>query len=250
MAHRPNKAERQRRNQARRDALAARSANAGEATEIASGDREPVASEATRAESAEPARKGARPARGGQRKPGVPGQRAVFFALVFAVVSSVTLIITPFVREVEVPADDPRAIAAAVDEDVDLEPDDEGNVVIEEEIKLLEEESAPVAAVVLAAPIAICGAAVWFSRKPQRSVAWTIAMLTMALYVFAAAPYSTYGIVPLIALAVAGFFAQREKSKERIAQIRAEKAAKQKSRGEVIDAEAVEEPASEDDSVR
>lgn len=167
----------------------------------------------------------------------IPGQRAVVLAFLFTIVSAVTLLAAPIQVPKEVPADDPR-----VEEDDEV--GDDGMVTIFEDGKLVEEESVPVAAVVLLAPIAITGAAVWFTKRPQRSTAWTMAMVALAGYVFFVGSYGIITLPSLVALAVGSFQSRRTENKVRMAEIKqqraARKAAKDSGAKTVIDAEATE----------
>ena len=184
---RPSKAERQRRNRAKRDARAARSANAGEATELWEEADERAADEATgedspdRAADERPTRSGkgsstgnaaAKP-RGRARRESpftIPGQRAVMLAFLFTIASVGLLVFTPVAVERVVPADDPR-----VEEDIDDdEIDDDGNTTIVEDAKLLDEESLPAALAVMLVPVAITGAAAYYTKHEKRATIWTI----------------------------------------------------------------------------
>lgn len=236
-SRRPDKSKRYRQNKAVREARAARSARAGEATAIARGDREPAAAPATPAARTDetagsPRTKGGRVRR--QSPWTIPGQRAVVLAFMFSVVSAATLLLAPIQVPRDVPADDPRV------EEGD-ERNDDGTVRILENGKLVEEESAPVAAVVLLAPIAITGAAVWFAKRPQRATAWTLAMLAMAAYVFFVGSYGIIALPSLIAIGVGGFQTRRVESRERLAELKAERARRKAARREVIDVEPVDD---------
>jgi hypothetical protein len=232
--NRPDKSKRYRQNKAQRETRAARSARAGEATAIARGEREATTAPA-RATEPDAGRSGTTKAAGKRKSPWtIPGQRAVVLAFMFSIVSAATLLLAPIQVPVEVDADDPRV------EEGD-EPDDDGMVTIYEDGKLVEEETAAVAAVVLLAPIAITGAAVWFTKRPQRATAWTMAMLAMAAYVFFVGSYGVIALPALIALAVGGFQLRRSESKERVAEIKANRAARKAAKGEVIDVDAVED---------
>ena len=240
---RPNKQQRQRQNRQRREARQARSVHAGEATAIARGEREkaePTANTRTSAKG-----KGSKAAQArAERKSrySIPGQRAVVMAFLFTIVSAATLLIAPVQVQREVPIDDP--VLEEIDED-DQEVDEEaGTVTYVDDAKLLDEEGPAVAAVVMLTPILITGAAVWFTKKPQRSTAWTMAMIALAAYIFLfAGPYGIITLPSMIALAVGGFQSRRAESKERLAEIRAKKAAA--SDGEVIDVEATEDELNE-----
>lgn len=240
--NRPDKSKRYRQNRAQREARAARSARAGEATAIARGERQASTAPAAAAERGTDDGGATKAARGKRKSPWtIPGQRAVVLAFMFSIVSAATLLLAPIQVPVEVDADDPRV------EEGD-EPDDEGMVTIYEDGKLIEEETAPVAAVVLLAPIAITGAAVWFTKRPQRATAWTMAMLAMAAYVFFVGSYGVIALPALIALAIGGFQLRRSESKERVAEIKANRAARKaaKDRGQVIDADAVDDGAGDE----
>jgi heme exporter protein D len=170
----------------------------------------------------------------------IPGQRAVVLAFLFTLVSAATLLIAPIQVPREVPADDPRV------EEGD-EVDDDGTVTIYEDGKLLEEETAPVAAMVLLAPIAITGAAVWFTKRPQRSTAWSIAMVALAGYVFFVGSYAIISLPSLVALAVAGFQSRRADNKVRVAELKAQRAARKAAKGgTVIDVDSTEVEAADE----
>lgn len=257
---RPSKSKRYRQNKAQRDARAARSLRAGEATAIARGERSAHVPEADAdggddtngaAASGAAAEKGAgrgATARRGKRKSPytIPGQRAVVLAFMFTLVSAATLLLAPIQVPRDVPPDDPRVEEEEVDED---DVNDDGTVTILEEGKLIEEEPAPVAALVLLAPIAITGAALWFTKKPQRSTAWSIAMVALAGYVFFVGSYAIISLPSLVALAVGGFQSRRDENKERVAEIRAQREARKAAkagRGTVIDVEATEDGSDRD----
>ncbi len=246
---RPSKSKRYRQNKAERDARRARSAHAGEATAISRGELDPPVTEssgrARRAgresaptEGADTAGTGKSTGRGraGRRQAyTIPGQRAVVLAFLFTIVSAITLIVSPVGVRRDVPKDDPRVEASDT-------VNDDGTVQITDEIKLLDEESAPVAGLILLTPIAIAGGALYFTKRPQRTLAWTIAMVAMAGFTFVAAPYSTFSIVALLALAVAGFQSRRAESKVRIAELKQQRAARKAAKnGEIIDVDATEE---------
>ena len=225
-----------------RQARAARSARAGEATAIARGERAPTpaAVEAPTSDGAEKAtsKRSGRPRR--QSPYTVPGQRAVVLAFLFTIVAAGSLVLSPVQVARDVPEDDPRV-------EEDDERNDDGTVTIVEDGKLFEEETVPVALVVTLAPVAITGAALWFTKRPRRSTAWSIAMVAMAAYVFFVGPYGLISLPALVALGVAGFQSRRVESKERLAVLRAQRAARTAGAdGEVIDAEAVEEPVDDD----
>jgi hypothetical protein len=237
-AKKPDKSKRYKQNRAVREARAARSARAGEATAIARGERAPTPAPS---ETPNAGGKGATRASGRPRRKSpytIPGQRAVVLAFMFSIVSAATLILAPIQVPRDVPADDPRV------EEGD-ERNDDGTVRILEDGKLFEEETVPVALAVVGLPIAITGAALWFTKRPRRSTAWSIAMVAMAAYVFFAGAYAVIALPSLVALGVAGFQSRRAESKERLAEIKANRAARKGVDGsqQIIDAEAVETPA-------
>ncbi len=248
---RPSKSKRYRQNKAERDARRARSAHAGEATAIARGELDPVGGDEeaevapsdTKRSTGKKSTATSSPSRGAKRRPQntVPGQRAVLLAFLFTVVSAITLIVSPVGVRRDVPKDDPRVEASD-------KVNDDGTVQITDEIKLLDEESIPVAVLILVTPMAIAGGALWFTKRPQRTTAWTIAMVAMAGFTFVGAPYSTFSIVALLALAVGGFQSRRAESKVRIAELKRQRAARKAAKGgEVIDVEATEDdPADRD----
>lgn len=180
--------------------------------------------------------------RGRRRSPyTIPGQRAVTLAFLFTLVSAATLLIAPIQVPRDVSPDDPRVDEEEIDED---DVNDDGTVTIFEEGKLVEEESAPVVAMVLVVPVAITGAALWFTKRPQRSTAWSVAMVALAGYVFFVGSYGIITLPSLIALAVGGFQSRRAENKTRMADIRAQRAAR-KSAGDggddaVIDVDSAE----------
>lgn len=241
MATRPNKQDRQRQNRREREARLARSARAGEATAISRGEREPAATARSTTEGAKATTKGAKAGRGKRPSPfAIPGQRAVVMALLFTVVSGATLLLAPVQVQREVDADDP--VLEQVDEGDITDRDEETDVVTYvDDAKLLDEEGPAVAAGVLLTPVLITGVAVWFTKKPQRSNVWTMALIALAAYVFLfAGPYGIITLPSMIALAVGGFQSRRAEGKERLATLRAEKAAKARD-GDVIDVDAVED---------
>ncbi len=266
--NRPNKAERQRRNRQRREARQARSAHDGEASELyqaeesegaestEEGERAEVASKRTsgsragRMAEANQARKSARNARYQY-----PGQRAVVLSFLFAIASVVLLVVSPIAvqRDVDSVDDGP----AEIDEDEVEVDEDDGSVTYTDDVKLLDEETLPVALAIMLVPVAITGAAAYYAKHPKRGTIWTMAMLAMAAYVFfLAGPYGFFSLASLIALGVGGFQARRDENKERMAELRAEREARKAAKrdGEVIDVDAVEEgtaesPAAEDDGV-
>lgn len=237
---RPSKAERQRRNRARREARQARSEHAGEATALSQELGGDGGQEQSQEEPKSRRRRSvSRPQPTG---PTVPGQRAVLLSFLFSLVSIVLLIFLPVSVQREVPVDDPR-----VDEDAEID-EEEDTATIVEDIKLLEEESLPVALLVMLTPVAVTGAAVAATKHERRSTFWTMAMLGLAAYVFfIGGAYAIYSLPPLVALGVGGFQARRAESKERLAQLRAEREAEKaggassKKRGDVIDVDAVED---------
>ena len=240
---RPNKQERQRQNRQQREARKARSSHAGEATAISRGEREaaePVAT--TRAggktrPGVDPkdkagARKGGRP-----NRYTIPGQRAIVMAFLFTIVSAVTLLVAPVQVQREVDIDDP--VLEDVDQDDQTVDEDAGTVTYVEDAKLLDEEGPAVAAGVMLTPILITGAAVWFTKRPQRSTVWTMAMIALAAYIFLfAGPYGIITLPSMLALAVGGFQSRRVESKQRIAELRAKKAAG--GDGDVIDVDSTD----------
>lgn len=255
----PSKAERQRRNRARREARQARSAHAGEATEIAKelGDAEnddatdAEQSEATTgttsaASSAKTKKPGAEPKRGRRQNPfTIPGQRAVVLAFLFSIASIGLLIFTPVRVEREVPEDDPR-----VEQAEDAEINDDGTATIVEDVKLLDEESVPVALLIMLTPVAITGAAAYFTKHEKRSTIWTMSMLAIAGYVFfIGGAYAIYTLPALVALGVGGFQSRRADNADRVAELKEQRARRKAAkaegrsseRGDVIDVDAVED---------
>lgn len=252
-AKRPSKAERQRRNRAQREARRARSAHAGEATEIAqelggeqasgetndstdAADAKSTGSKRTTADKAAPGK-------GRRRRENpftIPGQRAVMLSLLFSIASIGLLIFSPVrVERPDVEPDDPR-----VEQAEDVEENDDGTVNIIEEVKLLDEESLPVALLIMLTPVAITGAAVYFTKNEKRSTIWTMAMVAIAGYVFfIGGAYAIYTLPSLVALGVGGFQSRRAENKERVAELKAQRAARKeaKERGDVIDVDSVEE---------
>lgn len=250
MATRPNKQDRQRQNRREREARLARSARAGEATAIARGEREASTTSGTTGSEAKGDKRATKGGRG--KRPSsftIPGQRAVVMALLFTLVSGATLLLAPVQVQREVEADDP--VLEQIDEDDISDRDEETDTVTYvDDAKLLDEEGPAVAAGVLLTPVLITGAAVWFTKKPQRSTAWTMALIALAAYIFLfAGPYGIITLPSMIALAVGGFQSRRAEGKERLATLRAGKAAEQRGEGDVIDVTAVEDDAdsSEDD---
>lgn len=159
-------------------------------------------------------------------------------SLLFAVVSAGTLIFAPVRAPRDVPPDDPRV------EDETPELNDDGTVTVFEDVKLLDEEGTAVGVFIMLTPIAICGAAVAATKKRYRSLAWTMAMIALSAFVFfGARAYGLLTLPSLVALAVGGFQSRRAESKERLAEIRSDRAARAESagRGEVIDVDPVEE---------
>lgn len=240
---RPNKQQRQRQNRQQRQARQARSVHAGEATALSRGERE-AAQPVTPSRAAGKTKGGtsgtstAATARAARRsRYSIPGQRAVVMALMFTIVSAATLLFAPVQVQREVDRDDP--VLETVDEE-DQEVDEEaGTVSYVDDAKLLDEEGPAVAAGVLLTPILITGAAVWFTKRPQRSTAWTMAMIALAAYIFLfAGPYGIITLPSMIAMAVGGFQSRRAESKERLAELRAKKAGA--TDGEVIDVDGTE----------
>ena len=244
---RPDKSKRYKQNKARREARAARSARAGEATAIARGERTPASpspdsGDAKAGGGTADGKKAGAKARPRRKSPyTVPGQRAVVLAFMFTLVSAATLVLAPIQVPRDVPADDPR-----VEEDDEV--NDDGTVRILEDGKLFEEEPVPVALAVIGVPIAITGGALWFTKRPRRSTAWSIAMVGLAAYVFLVGTYAVISLPSLVALAVAGFQSRRADSKARLAEIRAAREARAGGDGEVIDVDAVEDEPDDDQS--
>ena len=241
---RPSKQKRNRQNRQERQARAARSAHAGEATAVSRGEREAVTSEASSkrtsgATGAKPKGMSARAQAAAERRANqLPGQRAVFLAFLFTVVSALTLLFAPVQVTREVDADDP--VLQTVDAD-DQDAKDDGTVEYVESVKLLDEEGPAVAAGVIGVPIAITAAAVWFTKKPQRSNAWTMAMVGLAAYIFLfAGPYGIITLPAMIALAIGGFQSRRAENKVRLAELKAARAQREEG-GEIIDVDAVED---------
>lgn len=240
-SNRPNKQKRQKQNRQEREARRARSARAGEATAISKGEREAAAAAAasSRTTGKGPAgadKKASARARRASRYT-IPGQRAVVMAFLFTIVSAATLLIAPVQVQREVEADDP--VLEEIDEG-DQEVTDDGTVTYVDDAKLLDEEGPAVAAGVMLTPILITGVAMYFTKRPQRSNVWTMCMVALAAYIFLfAGPYGIITLPAMIALAVGGFQSRRAESKERLAELRAEKAAR--GDGEVIDGEVIEE---------
>ena len=252
-AKRPSKAERQRRNRAQREANRARSAHAGEATEIAQdlGGDQSATDASDAAETTDAKGAGSKRTTGGNAAAGkgrrrrenpftIPGQRAVMLSLLFSIASIGLLIFSPVrVERTDVDADDPR-----VEQAEDVEENEDGTVNIIEEVKLLDEEALPVALLVMLAPVAITGAAVYFTKHEKRSTIWTMAMIGIAGYVFfIGGAYAIYTLPSLVALGVGGFQSRRAENKERVAELKAQRAARKeaKERGDVIDVDSVEE---------
>jgi hypothetical protein len=255
MATRPSKDKRQRQNRQVRQARQAKSVRAGEATAIARGEKEPSSpivgdGKPGRGSTSSKGGDGKAAGRGKRKSPfAIPGQRAVVMAFLFALVSAGTLLLAPVQVQREV--DEDAAVLEEIDEDDISERDEEaGTVTYVEDAKLLDEEGPAVAAGVLLTPILITGVAVWFTKKPQRTNVWTVALIALAAFVFFfAGPYGIITLPSMIALAVGGFQSRRAETKERMAEIKAKKAAG--GDGEVIDVDATEaptgEPVAEDD---
>ncbi len=243
---RPNKQQRQRQNRNQRQARQARSVHAGEATALSRGEREAARPVSTSraggraqagGEKTGAAGKGAAARAARKARYSIPGQRAVVMAFMFTIVSAGTLLFAPVQVQREVDRDDP--VLETIDEQ-DQEVDEEaGTVTYVEDAKLLDEEGPAVAAGVMLTPILITGAAVWFTKRPQRSNVWTMAMIGLAAYIFLfAGPYGIITLPSMIAMAVGGFQSRRAESKERLAELRADRAAA--ADGEVIDVDGTE----------
>ncbi len=241
----PNKSERQRRNRAKRDARQARSAHAGQATELARDlgpDRDEGATDTGSTTKPTKATAGkASGKRGGKQNPfTIPGQRAVMLAFLFSIASIGLLLFTPVRVEREVPENDPRVELA---DDVTI--NDDGTASIIEDVKLLDEESLPIALLIMFAPVAITGAAAYFTKHEKRSTIWTMAMLAIAGYVFfIGGAYAIYTLPALVALGVGGFQTRRADNAERVVELKqkrdARKAAKAAGK-DVIDVDSVED---------
>ncbi len=241
---RPGKQKRYRQNRQEREARQARSAHAGEATAISRSEQRAAAKSAkadtARSDTARSDTKGKKTKRGRRPSPyTIPGQRAVLMAFLFTIVAAGTLLFAPVQVQRDVQPDDPRV------ETTQPDLNDDGTVTIYEDVKLLDEEGPAVAAGIMLTPILITGAAVWFTKKPQRSNAWTIAMVALAGFIFLfAGPYGIIALPSLIALAVGGFQSRRAENKERMAQIKADRATRKAGKagkGDVIDVEPVDE---------
>lgn len=163
-------------------------------------------------------------------------------AFLFTLVSAATLLFAPIqVERVVTDEDDP--LVEEMDEDELETLREEGEVEIFVDGKLTEEESLPVVAMVLLVPIAITGSAALVAKRDRRATYWSMAMIALAAYIFfLSGPYGVISLPSLIALAVGSFQARRVETKERIADLRAEQAARkaQEGDGDVIDAEATE----------
>ncbi len=234
---RPGKQKRYRQNRQEREARRARSAHAGEATALSRSEQRAAAKSAKADASSDT--KGTKTKRGRRPSPyTIPGQRAVLMAFLFTIVAAGTLLFAPVQVQRDVQPDDPRV------ETTQPDVNDDGTVTIYEDVKLLDEEGPAVAAGIMLTPILITGAAVWFTKKPQRSNAWTIAMVALAGFIFLfAGPYGIIALPSLIALAVGGFQSRRAENKERMAQIKADRAARKAAgrKDDVIDVEPVDE---------
>lgn len=246
--NRPSKNKRQRQNRQEREARRARSERAGEATALARGEREAPAGTAGARTTTTKAGADAKATKGRRRESPykVPGQRAVVMAFMFTIVSAVTLLVAPVQVTREVDADSPAL--EEIDEDDITDRDEEaGTVTYVEDAKLVDEEGPAVAAGVILTPVVITGIALLYTKKPQRATVWTMAMVALAGFIFLfAGPYGIITLPSMIALAVGGFQTRRVESKARLADIRAQKAARRGADdGEVIDVDAVEEPAAE-----
>ena len=245
---RPSKDKRQRQNRQERAARRARSAHAGEATAITRGEvpasSSPISS--GRGDKGDKAAKGKRSVQKRKSPFTIPGQRAVTMAFLFTLVSAGTLLLAPVQVQREVDADSP-VLEQVDDGDITDRDEEAGTVTYVDDAKLLDEEGPAVAAGVLLTPILVTGAALWFTKKPQRSNVWTMCLIALAAFVFFfAGPYRIITLPSMIALAVGGFQSRRAETKARMAQIREEKARRAEG-GEVIDARATEEPVGEDD---
>ncbi|HUF32268.1 MAG TPA: hypothetical protein VMN58_03550 [Acidimicrobiales bacterium] len=246
---RPNKQQRQRQNRQQRQARQARSVHAGEATAISRGERETAEPTASVRAAGKGTSGKAAPAKGG-RPPRytIPGQRAVVMAFLFTLVSAGTLLLAPVQVQREVDIDDP--VLQEIDEDEQEVDEEAGTVTYVDDAKLLDEEGPAVAAGVMLTPILISGAAVWFTKRPQRSNVWTMAMIGLAAYIFLfAGPYGIITLPAMIALAVGGFQSRRAESKERLAELRAKKEAAvdgEEIDGEVIDVDSTEVEGADD----
>ncbi len=241
----PNKSERQRRNRARRDTRQARSAHAGEATEIARDaggsvdDESDVSSKKAATGSTKPAK--ATTKRGGRQNPfTIPGQRAVMLAFLFSIASVGLLLFTEVGVQRTVADDDPRLETAA-----NVEVNDDGTATFLDDVKLLDEESLPVALLIMLTPVVIAGAAAFFTKHEKRSTIWTMAMLAIAGYVFfIGGAYAIYTLPALVALGVGGFQTRRADNAERVAELKEQRAARKAAkaaRKDVIDVDAVED---------
>jgi hypothetical protein len=136
----------------------------------------------------------------------------------------------------DVPADDPRV------EEQDAEVED-GRATITDDVRLIDEESPAVAGLILLLPVAITGAAVYFSKHEKRATIWNVAMLGLAACLFLSGPYAFFLLPALVALGVGGFQARRVESKARLAELKAERARRKAGEGEVIDVDAVDDDA-------
>lgn len=165
-------------------------------------------------------------------------------AFLFSIASIGLLIFTPVRVEREVDQDDPRVELAD-----DPEISDDGTATIIEEVKLLDEETLPVALLIMFTPVAITGVAAYSTKHEKRSTIWTMSMLAIAGYVFfIGGAYAIYTLPALVALGVGGFQTRRAENSERVAELKAQRAARKaaktegKGRGdEVIDVDAVED---------
>lgn len=238
----PNKSERQRRNRAKRDARHARSAHAGQATELARGsasaDDDSVAESTTKSTTAAGKTSGKR---GGKQNPfTIPGQRAVMLAFLFSIASIGLLLFTPVRVEREVPENDPR-----VEQADDVTINDDGTASIIEDVKLLDEESLQVALLIMFTPVAITGAAAYFTKHEKRSTIWTMAMLAIAGYVFfIGGAYAIYTLPALVALGVGGFQTRRADNADRVLELKQQRAARKAAKAsgkDVIDVDSVED---------
>ena len=146
--------------------------------------------------------------------------------------------------EREVPEDDPRVELAD-----DPEIDDDGTATIIEDVKLLDEETLPVALLVMFTPVVITGVAAYFTKHEKRSTIWTMSMLAIAGYVFfLGGAYAIYTLPALVALGVGGFQSRRAENADRVEELKAQRAARKAAKAEgkaarddVIDVDAVED---------
>ncbi len=161
-------------------------------------------------------------------------------AFLFSIASIGLLLFTPVRVAREVDADDPR-----IEQAEDVEVNDDGTVSFTEDVKLLDEESLPVALLIMLTPVAITGAAAFFTKHEKRSTIWTMAMLAIAGYVFfIGGAYAIYTLPSLVALGVGGFQTRRAENAERVAELKAQRAARKAAKASgknVIDVDAVDD---------